>query len=43
MESEARTRKLRIDNRLKDAGWTIVPFHADLDMGAPQDPHLRCQ
>ncbi|MFN9437243.1 MAG: type I restriction-modification enzyme R subunit C-terminal domain-containing protein [Planctomycetota bacterium] len=34
MESEARTRKLRIDNRLKDAGWTIVPFHADLDMGA---------
>jgi type I restriction enzyme, R subunit len=30
MESEARTRKLRIDNRLKDAGWTIVPFHADL-------------
>jgi type I restriction enzyme, R subunit len=33
MESEARTRKLRIDNRLKDAGWTIVPFHADLIIG----------
>jgi len=31
-ESEHRTRKARIDPKLKSAGWTVItPFHADLD------------
>ncbi|MFO0911493.1 MAG: type I restriction-modification enzyme R subunit C-terminal domain-containing protein [Pirellulales bacterium] len=32
MESEARTRKTRIDTRLTDAGWTIVPFRERQDV-----------
>lgn len=26
MESETTTRKTRIDPRLKEAGWSVVPF-----------------
>lgn len=33
-ESEARTRKLRIDKRLADAGWRVVPFEPGRPMGA---------
>lgn len=31
LESEWLTRKKRIDTRLKDQGWQITPFRADLD------------
>ncbi len=34
MESEARTRKTRIDVALRDAGWAIVPFTAALDLNS---------
>ena len=34
MESEARTRKLRIDAGLGQAGWKIVPFKVGLDLGS---------
>ncbi|MFM9115936.1 MAG: DEAD/DEAH box helicase family protein, partial [Planctomycetota bacterium] len=32
MESEAQTRKRRIDGRLQAAGWTLVPFRDDLQI-----------
>ncbi len=34
MESEAQTRKRRIDARLEAAGWPIVPFRDDLDINS---------
>src|SRR5688500_11937374 len=37
MESEAQTRKRRIDGSLENAGWEIVPFSEGLNLGG-----LRC-
>lgn len=34
MESEAQTRKKRIDTKLRDAGWKIVPFKDGMNLGA---------
>jgi type I restriction enzyme R subunit len=33
MESEAQTRKKRIDTKLQDAGWNIIPFKDGIDLG----------
>lgn len=33
-ESEAQTRKRRIDPRLQSAGWTIVPFRDGMDVAS---------
>lgn len=33
MESESQTRKKRIDTKLLDAGWEIVPFEDGMNLG----------
>ena len=32
MESEARTRKTRIDIKLQEAGWSVVPFNEGMNL-----------
>ncbi len=34
MESEAQTRKKRIDNKLQDAGWDVVPFKIGMNLAS---------
>ena len=33
-ELELKTRRSRVDPKLRDLGWTIVPFEADLKLSA---------